>query len=258
MKVVINDEYRNCKELVGLLENLDSRYNQEGSALYVARNAIKSFYISELGRDVVIKRYKKPLAVQRVVYSFFRKSKAERAYLNGMKLLELGVNNPTPIAYVEQSSFGLMNYCYFVCEKSTVQSLEPLILLDKPLDQNLAMSLAKFFVELHSKGIIHNDLNGGNILYYRGDDANYHFSLIDNNRMEFRSSEISLRERMANFCKFSSETIYLQVVECYAEIIGVDVELAKKNALDARYEFFEARARRRAFWAKFKKKEKAK
>lgn len=103
-----------------------------------------------------------------------------------------------------------------------------------------------------SKGIIHNDLNGGNILYHKV-DAGYHFSLIDNNRMDFRNSEIPLRERMANFCKFSSETIYLQVVGCYAGILGIDVEKAKKEAQDARQEFFEARANRRAFWAKFKR-----
>jgi len=258
MKVVINDEYKNCKELIGLLENLDTRFDQEGTPLHIARNAIKCFNIPGIDKEVVIKRYKKPIAVQRVVYSFFRKSKAERAFRNGMKLLELGIDNPTPIAYVEQTDCGLMDYCYFVCEKSTDPSLEPLILLDKPLDQDLATSLAQFFIELHSKGIIHNDLNGGNILYHKDVDASYHFSLIDNNRMAFRSSEIPVRERMTNFCKFSSETIFLQIAGCYAEILGIDVEKAKREARDARQKFFEARRDRRAFWAKFKKKEKAK
>ncbi|MBR5210897.1 MAG: hypothetical protein IKV67_13715, partial [Paludibacteraceae bacterium] len=96
MKVVINDEYKNCKELVVFLESLDTRYRQKGRTLHLDRNAVRSFAITELGRDVVIKRYKKPLSVQRVVYSFFRKSKAERAYYNGLKLLELGIDTPTP------------------------------------------------------------------------------------------------------------------------------------------------------------------
>ncbi len=253
MKVVINDVYKDCKELVSFLENLDTRFNQEGKAIHLDRNAIKSFEIPGLGREIVVKRYKKPIAIQRVVYTFFRKCKAERAYLNGNKLLEKGIDTPTPIAYAEGKKNGLMEYCYFACEKSANVSLEPLILLDKPLDNHLATALAKFFVELHSKGIIHNDLNGGNILYYQDADTNYHFSLIDNNRMEFKDKELSIRERMGNFCKFSSELIYLQVVECYAGIIGIDAEYAKKVALDVRKEFFEARIRRRAFWAKFKK-----
>ncbi|MCQ2190079.1 MAG: lipopolysaccharide kinase InaA family protein [Paludibacteraceae bacterium] len=256
MKVVINDEYKSSNELVSFLENLDTRFNQGGSDMHIARNAIKCFEIpvETLGlASLVVKRYKKPIAIQRVVYSFFRKSKAERAYLNGMKLLELGIHTPTPVAFIEHKDSGLMDYCYFVCEKSTDESLEPLILLDKPLDQDLATSLAEFFVDLHSKGIIHNDLNGGNILYHQVADSRYQFSLIDNNRMEFRSSEISIRERMSNFCKFSSETIYLQVAECYAKILGIDVEETKKIAKEVRQNFFEARAKRRAFWGKFKR-----
>ena len=140
MKVVINDEYKNCKELVVFLESLDTRYRQKGRTLHLDRNGVRSFAISELGRDIVIKRYKKPLSVQRVVYSFFRKSKAERAYYNGLKLLELGIDTPTPIAYVEQKKTGLMEYCYFACEKTSYKSLEPLILLDRPLDAILPTS----------------------------------------------------------------------------------------------------------------------
>ncbi|MEE1082387.1 MAG: lipopolysaccharide kinase InaA family protein [Paludibacteraceae bacterium] len=258
MKVVINDEYKNCKELVVFLESLDTRYRQKGRTLHLDRNAVRSFAISELGRDIVIKRYKKPLSVQRVVYSFFRKSKAERAYYNGLKLLELGIDTPTPIAYVEQKKAGLMEYCYFACEKTSYKSLEPLILLDKPLDDHLAMSLARFLIDLHTKGVLHNDLNGGNILYYQDGDTNYHFSLIDNNRMEFTDKDISFRDRMENICKFSSKAIFAQIVGCYAEILGMDIQLAIEEALDAREKFFEARAKRRAFWAKFKKDEEKK
>ncbi len=252
MKVVINDQYKDCKELVDFLENLDTRFNQKGTDMHIARNSIKSFWISDLGREVVVKKYKKPIAVQRVVYTFFRKTKAERAYLNGLKMIELSVDTPIPIAYAEQKSVGLIEYCYFICEKSTDDSLEPLILLDKPLDEQLAMSTARFFIDLHSKGIIHNDLNGGNILYHQNGDSDYHFSLIDNNRMEFTDRKLTNKERFGNFCKFSSETIYLQIVECYAETLGIDVEAAKEEALEARNKFFEARAKRRAFWAKFK------
>lgn len=258
MKVVINDEYKDCKELVVFLESLDTRYRQKGRTLHLDRNAVRSFAITELGRDVVIKRYKKPLSVQRVVYSFFRKSKAERAYYNGLKLLELGIDTPTPIAYVEQKKAGLMEYCYFACEKTTHKSLEPLILQDKPLDDHLAMSLARFLIDLHTKGILHNDLNGGNILYYQDGDTNYHFSLIDNNRMEFTDKDISFRDRMENICKFSSKAIFVQIVGCYAEILGMDIQMAIEEALDVREKFFEARAKRREFWAKFKKNEEKK
>ncbi|MBO7628179.1 MAG: hypothetical protein J6S93_11555, partial [Paludibacteraceae bacterium] len=93
----------------------------------------------------------------------------------------------------------------------------------------------------------------GNILYYQDGDTNYHFSLIDNNRMEFTDKDISFRDRMENICKFSSKDIFVQVVGCYAEILGMDIQLAIEEALDVREKFFEARAKRRAFWAKFKK-----
>lgn len=257
MRLVINDEYKDCKELVDFLENLETRFNQNGFDMHIARNSIRSFEISELGREVVVKRYKKPIAIQRVVYSFFRKSKAERAYRNAFKLLEMGFDTPKPIAFAEQKTVGIMSYCYFICEKSTDKSLEPLILEDKPLEMPMATSLAKFFIDLHNKGVLHNDLNGGNILYHQDADSNYRFSLIDNNRMKFTSKEIPLHERIENFCKFSSIDIYKQIAGCYAEILGIDAEKTKAEALDIREQFFIARGKRRAFWAKFKKKGKA-
>lgn len=252
MKVVINDKYRNCKELVAFLENLDSIFDSNGTPLHIARNAVKSFHIDELGREVVVKRYKVPMLIQRVIYSYFRKSKAERAYMNAVKLTEFGFETPYPIAYVEQKSFGLMGYSYFVSEKTEYESIQPTMLLERPLEPSLAESLTKFFVDLHTKGILHNDLNAGNILFYRDVEANYHFQLIDNNRMDFLKDEIPFDKRMENICKFSNEEIYQQVVACYADKIGMPSQLAIEKAMEARRKWADGRNRRKAFLAKFR------
>lgn len=254
MKVVINDEYKNSKELVSFLENLDTRFSQGGNTLHLARNVVRSFYIGELNREIVIKRYKIPMFLQRVVYSFFRKSKAERAYLNAKRLIENGFETPYPIAYVEQKTCGIMGYSYFVSEKTTHDSIQPTVLLERPLEPDLATSLAKFFVDLHAKGILHNDLNSGNILFYQDDDANYHFQLIDNNRMDFLKDDISFDKRMENICKFSNEEIFQQVVTCYAEMIGMTPKEAVDAAMLARQNWSDGRNKRKAFLAKFRKR----
>ena len=62
------------------------------TTLYKGRNTVKSFCVD--GRTLVVKHYKRPNPVQRVAYSFFKKSKAARAYLFAAMLRERDSTRP--------------------------------------------------------------------------------------------------------------------------------------------------------------------
>lgn len=236
MKVVINDEYKNYKDLESFLESLDTRYRKKGRTLHVDNNAVRSFAITELGREIVVKRYQKNVKLQRLL-SLFKTCQAEKAYYNAFKLQELGIDTPNPIAFVKQTKIGLMDYCYFACEKSSSKSLEPIFQISRQLDQHLATSLARFLIDLHTKGVLHHNLKEGNILYSQDADTNYHFSLIDNNTIEFTERDLSVRERLENICKLGNKEIFLQIAGCYAEVLGLDKKMAVEEASEVRNEY---------------------
>lgn len=97
MKIEYNPEYKNNLKVTEFIEKLPSRFEQEGSVLFSGRNVIKSFVINpadNILKQVVVKRYKFPNAIQRIAYSFFRASKAARAFHNAAQLRTRGIDTP--------------------------------------------------------------------------------------------------------------------------------------------------------------------
>lgn len=205
MKVVIHPAYQH---LTSFIDDLPRLFDSEGTLLYQGRNVVKRYQVN--GIDLVVKRYKHPNIIQRIVYTYFRRSKAARAYGYAALLREKGIDTPHEVAYIETFKKGLFTTGYFV---SLYYSYPPTSVLlnvkelnlkfsnpptsnvtttfpanqTKEFNYPLANSLAAFFVELHSKGILHGDLNLSNILYYQGKDENYHFCVIDTNRSIFKN-----------------------------------------------------------------------
>ena len=91
--IVINPKYSHLKAFI---YSLPQHFEHEGETLNDDRNVIKRYIVDDTA--IVAKRYKKPNFVQRVAYSFFRKGKAERAYLYGNELLKRGFETPESIA----------------------------------------------------------------------------------------------------------------------------------------------------------------
>ena len=68
-----------CKQLAGFIMMLPERMARgEGRLLHAGRNEVRLFTVG--GSALVVKRYKRVNAVQRVAYTFFRRTKARRAY----------------------------------------------------------------------------------------------------------------------------------------------------------------------------------
>lgn len=176
--IIINPTYHHLSDFIATLPTV---FETEGEVVYDARNQVRLFTVD--GMKLAVKRFKKPMLHQRLDYTVFRPSKAKRAYLYGIKLLELGIGTPTPIAYIETYSKGLFAQGYLVTE--FCGDPDARILREEPEGHDdLVEAIAKYLVDCHEKGFIHGDTNLTNFLY-RKDASGYHITTIDINRSHF-------------------------------------------------------------------------
>ena len=111
MKLVLNPSY--C-QLRNFVQKLPISFPTLGDCIYKARNELRKF--SYEGQWYVVKNYKVPLFINRIAYTFFRPSKASRAYEYALKLRSMGIETPAPVAYIELKSGGLLQHSFFVSE----------------------------------------------------------------------------------------------------------------------------------------------
>jgi tRNA A-37 threonylcarbamoyl transferase component Bud32 len=170
---------------------------------------------------VIVKRYKKPHLINRIAYTFFRPSKAKRAYEYALRLSELSINTPAPIAYIEQNSCGLINYGYFISVYEKDYSDIRNLMTGAQTDDDLLQELSTYIANFHNKGVLHFDMSPGNILYKK-DENNYRFTLIDINRMQFLPS-ISKIKRFKSFHSLSdNKAVLSKVAKLYAAAANLD------------------------------------
>ncbi|MDE7091924.1 MAG: lipopolysaccharide kinase InaA family protein [Muribaculaceae bacterium] len=165
----------------------------EAKVIYKGRNIV--YTIHDNGRYINIKAFKKPSFPNNYVYTTFRKSKACRSFENAQRLIELGVNTPLPIAYIEIKECGKLTLSYYLSEQmdnlQTVRDWSKFDFTDQLLD-----NLAVFMKELTDKHIYHRDFSPGNILFEKTDDDKFTFYLVDLNRMEFEITDSDKMNRM--------------------------------------------------------------
>lgn len=222
----------------GWLESLPVEFDTRGTVVYKGRNIIKRMTTPN-GIDVVVKEYRRSNLLQRLVYSSWRMNKGLRAYTNANEMLRRGIKTPKPIACVEERAGGVYQRSWYVYEYCPAM---PLVQLDMQ-DKTLLKSLAKYTVELHRSGLLHNDFNVGNILCSDA-SGRWDFTLIDINRMSFTPIGIipSLRRCINTMLRLPPEwldfkffiTQYLTLSGFYSERKMKEV-MAKKNHHDKLY-----------------------
>jgi len=231
MKIVINPKF---SSLSSFIESIPTIFSNEGETIYKARNELKCFTTNY---HIVVKRYRKPHIFNRIAYTFFRPSKAKRAYEYALRLLELEVESPAPIAYIEQSSCGLFTIGYFISiyEKDYSDIRE--LMKGTKKDDELLKELSLFIAAIHNKGILHLDMSPGNILYKKTESI-YHFSLIDINRMQFIPS-ISVEKRYKSFKRLSdNQTVLTTIAKLYAEASNLNENETVEKIMQYNTEFF--------------------
>lgn len=237
--LILHPDYRFLETFV---RSIPERFENEGETIYTGRNLIKVFDVE--GLKINVKRYKVPIYINRVVYTFLRKSKAYRAYSYADRLKHLGVDTPAPIASLCFNKRGLLHRCFFVSvQLEHTNTLYEAYKLPEDKRKALFTDLGRYTAQLHGKGIYHKDYSPGNILY----DEKNHFYLVDINRMQFDSS-ISLKKGCKNFARLwgKANEILPPIAEGYARERGFDYEKCLRS-MEKEHE---------SFWKSYERKKK--
>lgn len=235
MKIQINPAYQYLQTYV---EQLPTIFENEGVTIYQSRNLIKTF-ITPDGLLINVKRYHRPRFFNLLAYSLgLRTPKGQRAFDYPTILLSKGINTPQPIAYIEQRSWGMLGYSYFI----SVQCNYPHLMYElgdatPQLYERMAPAFAHYTAMMHQQGILHRDYSPGNILWKEDETGCFHFSIIDINRMSF--GHVSMEAGCQNFKRIWGTTHFMQLLaEYYAHERGFDVKKTVEKVLLYRARFW--------------------
>lgn len=214
MQIEISPMYNGDSRVESQVRNMVDSFECTGETLYAKRNIVKSLpcSLSGLPSRWVVKRYKRLNILQQIIYTWFRVSKGKRAFHNAIRLSKLNIETPQEIACVHLYKGCLLLYSYYMCCYTDSRPIKDRMPDTGVFDYSLAVAFAHFVAELHEKGILHHDLNSTNVLY-RQIDNTYHFSVIDINRMDFKTSadQLSPHDCMENLTRFTGR---LDLFEC--------------------------------------------
>ncbi|WP_291067103.1 MULTISPECIES: lipopolysaccharide kinase InaA family protein [unclassified Empedobacter] len=235
-KIVVNNNYKTTQtEIKSIIDNFDliDDYIAKGTRNSIKKKTLKS------GKIATIKSFKIPNIVNKFVYRFFRKSKAERSFLYANKLIDLGFKTPTPIAYVENFNTISFLKSYYFCELVTSEiTFRELVLDINYSNRNeILKQFTKFTFDLHEAGIEFLDHSPGNTLIKQVGENQYEFYLVDLNRMNFHNS-MSFDIRMKNFSRLTPQKEMIEIMgKEYAKLINKPEQEVIKEMWNKTQEF---------------------
>ncbi|MFY8066697.1 MAG: lipopolysaccharide kinase InaA family protein [Flavobacterium sp.] len=209
--------------------------NNYDEILQKGRNVIVRHILNN-GEEIVIKSFKIPNFINKIIYRFFRKSKAKRSFEYATILMNKGIGTPKPIAFFEYFDIVGLNESYYVSEyiKSDLTYRE-LVQTDYPDGENILRQFTRFSYEMHQKGIEFLDHSPGNTLIKYDGNCNYSFYLVDLNRMKFHD-KIDFHTRMKNLSRLTPKKEMIKIMSNeYAKLSGED----EKTVFQAMWKFTE-------------------
>lgn len=215
MPLILSKTYEHLRPA---MQDLLNRFPTEGVVLYDARNQIRRMETAD-GERWVVKRFQQPQGVQRLVYSFFRMPKAERAYRNALRLKEADIPTPEAVGY-EIEKEGLIKDSYLITRPADLsRDFYEFRYHDAAGYEDIIQGFAQLVAKMHQKGIYHLDLSPGNILF---DKRNGHvqFAIIDINRMRF-GKPVGIEDGCRNFCRLWGRMDFIEALgKAYAAAQG--------------------------------------
>ncbi|MDR1380800.1 MAG: hypothetical protein LBJ47_04895 [Tannerella sp.] len=214
MNVIVNPEY---EYLRGWIENIPFSFGREGEMFYDARNTIRVFSLGD-GLCINVKKFRRPMFLNRVAYTFFRKSKAFRSYFHTLRIAEKGFDTAEAIACIEIREGGLLSDSYFI-SRHCCPAREIREYYSGPLagNESLIDAFARYSAALHDAGICHMDYSPGNVLIRDGlAPGEYAFVPVDVNRMKFMP--VGPERGCRNFARlFGCDDVYVRLAAEYSQ-----------------------------------------
>ena len=218
----IGDEFSELKEFI---LNLPDTFDNMGSVIVNNRNIVKKID-TERG-TIIIKSFKGMYFFNRLAYSFLRKSKAERSYINSAILNDKGILTPPNVGWLDCYHGRLLGDSYYISAYSPYQTLRDILKEndhDIQFKTSLYHHLLLFIAKMHRLDVLHNDLSLSNILVIPNSDG-YEFSIVDLNRVRFQ--KVSFREGLKNFHKLEiPEDELNNLIRAYAVQAGESPQAA--------------------------------
>lgn len=214
------------------LSNLVSNFETEGE-LFIkgSRNTIKLFAVN--GVVLNIKSFEKPGIVKKIMYKYFRDSKAKRSFDFGNRLLEKGFLTPKPIGFVENFDLIGLTDSYFCCKHLENSFTIGAVFMDKSFEKRDAIlrGFANFFYQMHESGIEFLDNSLGNTLI-RFENEQYYYYLVDLNRMNF-DVVMNGFDRMKNLSRLTLDRgVLITIANEYSKLYKKNSELELYETLE--------------------------
>ena len=254
MKYLIHNKFKDFQERIVFFID---HFLIEGKILVNGqRNIIKLFEFEEI--TLSIKSFKKPNLINKIVYRYFRKSKARRSFEFASKLMEMQIGTPQPVAFFENYDFIGLKDSYYVCEHlENVFEFREIVQNEAFENRDFIIrKFAQFTFEMHEKGIEFLDHSPGNTLIRKNNDGSYSFFLVDLNRMQFHET-MNFQTRMKNLSKITHKKDMIAVMSNeYAKLSGDDentvFETMWKLTSDFQYRFHRKKRfkKKLKFWKK--------
>ena len=219
MKIKIHPAYKHkASQIDACIKN----FEKSGKMLVDGkRNQIRVFDLD--GESIAIKSFKVPHLLNRIVYRYFRKSKAERSYEFADKLIALGIGTPAPIAFAEAEA-ALYGKSYYACAHIDFD-LEFRDLVDNPKyaeDTQILKAFTAFTFMMHERDVYFMDHSAGNTLIKKTENG-YQFYLVDLNRMQFKTMDFDAR--MQNMARLTPKKEMITIMgREYAQLAGYDTQ----------------------------------
>lgn len=217
--------HRDFKKIESQILECIRNFNIKGNLIYGgSRNCIKTFKTQEITLN--IKAFKKPNFVKKIIYTYFRPSKAKRSFDFAKKLIKFGIGTPQPIAYLELTDSIGLTESYYICEHQEYDFLFRLLVNEPEFPEHEAIlrQFTQFCFKIHENGIEFKDHSPGNTLIKKIDSKKYDFYLVDLNRMRFHTS-LSLEQRMANLKRLTPKLDMVSIIaDEYAKLCGESSE----------------------------------
>lgn len=220
MNCSIHKDFPSFKEYLLCIQE---HFKKNDTSIHKARNELK--IIHHNGVDTVVKSFKIPNIFRKIVYTFFRDSKAKKSYEHSLKIATF---TPKPIGYIEFHKHNLIGESYFISERFDYDFTirEPLLNDNFSQKKEILKAFARFSLELHNQGIFHKDYSPGNILIKKTDEG-FIFKIVDVNRMKF--FKLTQEDRARNFSKlWASDKELTIIAEEYSNYYDSTHEFSKQ------------------------------